>query len=95
MVATSTVLFGLYQYLFKFNILKSISRTVAALIIFIFMMYLPSMLHAGSVAAKGIFALVKFLMIGGITLFYVAVYFDDIAPPAKNVPRRVRRLLYK
>ena len=95
MVATSTTLFGLYQYLFKFNILKSISRTSTAFIAFVFMMFAPSMLHPGSTAAKGIFALIKFLIIAGITIFYMAVYFDDIAPPAKNVPRRVRRLLYK
>ena len=95
MVATSTILFGLYQYLFKFNILKSISRTTAAFLAFVFIMYAPSMLHTGSTAAKSIFALIKFLIIAAITVFYVAVYFDDIAPPAKNVPRRVRRLLYK
>ena len=95
MVAASTILFGLYQYLFRFNILKSISRTSAAFIAFVFMMFAPSMLHPGSTAAKGIFALIKFLITAAITVFYVAVYFDDIAPPAKNVPRRVRRVLYK
>lgn len=94
-IAITTVAFGVYTWFLKFNVAKMLCRTVSSFLAFVFIFYGPTLMHGNTVAAKAIVALIKVIITVIVTLFYSAVYLDDIAPPANHLPRPIRRIIYR